>query len=81
MISAKKAYNQELKDIESEYNEKVKDVYSNLKQQVNDLTSAYNNQVEARKQSLLSTFKLFDEYEVKTDKSGSNLLDALGSQV
>ena len=27
MISAKKAYNQELKDIESEYNEKVKDVY------------------------------------------------------
>ena len=81
MLSAKEEYNQELADLETTYAEKVQDVYDELQNKVDSLTDAYNNQVEARKNSLMSAFKLFDQYEIKTDKSGNDLLDALSSQV
>ena len=81
MLSAKEEYNKELADLETTYAEKVQDVYDELQNKVDSLTDAYNNQVEARKNSLMSAFKLFDQYEIKTDKSGNDLLDALHSQV
>ena len=81
MLSAKEEYNQELSELETTYAEKVQDVYDTLQTKVDSLTDAYNNQVEARKNSLMSAFKLFDQYEIKTDKSGNDLLDALHSQV
>lgn len=80
-ISAKKEYNQEIKDIETEYNDKVSEVYDNLKSKVDSLTQAYKDQVNNRKDSLLSTFKLFDEYQISTDKSGQDLVSSLSSQV
>lgn len=78
---AKQKYNEEIKNMESEYKEKVTTVYSDLKNKVTDLTKAYKDQVESRKEALLSSFKLFDKYEISTDKSGKDLTDNLQSQV
>lgn len=81
MISAKQAYNQELKDLETEYADKVQSVYDTLQEKVDSLTTAYNQQVESRKNALIGAFSLFDSYQVETDKTGNDLLDALQSQV
>lgn len=78
---AKQKYNEEIKNMESEYKEKVTTVYSDLKNEVTDLTKAYKDQVASRKEALLSSFKLFDKYEISTDKSGKDLTDNLQSQV
>lgn len=78
---AKQKYNEEIKNMESEYKEKVTTVYSDLKSKVTDLTKAYKDQVASRKEALLSSFKLFDKYEISTDKSGKDLTDNLQSQV
>lgn len=79
--SAKESLNQEIKDIETEYTNKVSEVYDNLKTKVDSLTKAYEDQVNNRKDALLSTFKLFDKYQISTDKSGQDLVSNLSSQV
>lgn len=79
--SAKESLNQEIKDIETEYSDKVSEVYDKLKTKVDSLTKAYQDQVNSRKDALLSTFKLFDEYQISTDKSGQDLVSSLSSQV
>jgi len=79
--SAKESLNQEIKDIETEYTNKVSEVYDNLKTKVDSLTKAYQDQVNNRKDALLSTFKLFDKYQISTDKSGQDLVSNLSSQV
>lgn len=80
-IEAKKSYNEELKTLEDDYNTKTAEIYDNLKTKVDELTKAYNDQVKSRKEALLSTFKLFDEYEVSSDKNGEDLTNSLQSQV
>lgn len=80
-VSAKKSYNEELKALETEYKDKVTSVYDDLKAKVDELTKAYNDQVNSRKEALLSTFKLFDEYEISSDKNGEDLTNNLQSQV
>ena len=80
-VSAKESYNEELKTLENDYNTQVTEVYDNLKTKVDELTKAYNDQVKSRKEALLSTFKLFDEYEVSSDKNGEDLTNNLQSQV
>lgn len=80
-ISAKKSYNEELNSLETEYKDKVTTVYDNLKTKVDELTKAYNDQVESRKNALLSTFSLFKEYEISSDKNGEDLTNSLQSQV
>ena len=66
---------------ETEYKDKVTSVYDDLKAKVNELTEAYNDQVESRKNALLSTFSLFNEYEISSDKNGEDLTNSLQSQV
>lgn len=80
-VSAKKSYNEELKALETEYKDKVTSVYDDLKTKVDELTKAYNDQVESRKNALLSAFSLFDEYEISSDKNGEDLTNSLQSQV
>ncbi len=80
-ISAKKSYNEELTSLETEYKDKVSTVYDNLKTKVDELTKAYNDQVESRKNALLSAFSLFNEYEISSDKNGEDLTNSLQSQV
>lgn len=80
-IEAKKSYNEELKTLEDDYNTKATEIYDNLKTKVDELTKAYNDQVNSRKEALLSTFKLFDEYEISSDKNGEDLTNSLQSQV
>lgn len=80
-IEAKKSYNEELKTLEDDYNTKATEIYDNLKTKVDELTKAYNDQVNSRKEALLSTFKLFDEYEISSDKNGEDLTNNLQSQV
>lgn len=80
-VEAKKSYNEQLTELETNYNEKVSTIYSDLKTKVKELTDAYNEQVNSRKEALLSTFKLFDEYEISSDKNGEDLTNNLQSQV
>lgn len=80
-VSAKKSYNEELNALEDDYNTKATEIYDNLKTKVDELTKAYNDQVNSRKEALLSTFKLFDEYEISSDKNGEDLTNSLQSQV
>lgn len=80
-ISAKKSYNEELNSLETEYKDKVTTIYDNLKTKVDELTKAYNDQVESRKNALLSAFSLFNEYEISSDKNGEDLTNSLQSQV
>ena len=80
-VEAKKSYNEELKTLEDDYNTKATEIYDNLKTKVDELTKAYNDQVNSRKEALLSTFKLFDEYEISSDKNGEDLTNNLQSQV
>ena len=80
-IEAKKSYNEELKTLENDYNTQATEIYDNLKTKVDELTKAYNDQVKSRKEAILSTFKLFDEYEVSSDKNGEDLTNNLQSQV
>lgn len=80
-IEAKKSYNEELKTLEDDYNTQATEIYDNLKTKVDELTKAYNDQVNSRKEALLSTFKLFDEYEISSDKNGEDLTNSLQSQV
>ena len=80
-IAAKKTYNEELNTLEDDYNTKATEIYDNLKTKVDELTKAYNDQVNSRKEALLSTFKLFDEYEISSDKNGEDLTNSLQSQV
>lgn len=82
-LSAKETYDSQLKEAETNYNDSVSAVYDSLKEKVDALTKSYKDQVKARKEALLASFNIFEEYTVDTEnaKSKDDLTGALQSQV
>lgn len=77
---AKENYNSKLEDLNQEYYDNCKEVQDRLKDDIQDLTDAYNDAVAERKDSIYSSFGLFDQFESKS-ASGQTLLYNLKSQV
>lgn len=77
---AKEAYNDRLEELNEEYYENCKEVNEKLVDDIQELTDAYNDAVKDRKDSIYSSFDLFDEFQ-STSASGSTLLYNLKTQV
>lgn len=80
-IEAKKSYNEQVKTLNSQYKADVKAVNDELKQSIKELNQAYKDAVTERTNAILSTFKLFEEYEQKEAVTSDSLTLALTTQV
>ena len=80
-IEAKKSYNEQVKTLNSQYKADVKAVNDELKQNIKELNQAYKDAVTERTNAILSTFKLFEEYEQKEAVTSDSLTLALTTQV
>ena len=87
-VEAQKAYqkalitvNDEITSTNKEYSDKMKAINNDLKQSEQDLTEKYNSTLNSRVSSLRSFSGLFDEFTYSMEKSGSDLLINLNSQV
>ena len=77
---AKEAYNEKLESLNDDYYDNCKELNEKLEDDIAELTDAYTSAVADRKDSIYSSFDLFDEFS-STSKSGKTLLYNLKSQV
>lgn len=77
---AKENYNNKLEELNEEYYENCKEVNEKLEDDINSLMETYKESVASRKESILSSFNLFDEFS-STSSSGATLLYNLKTQV
>ncbi|ABI36833.1 putative tail tape measure protein [Geobacillus virus E2] len=73
-------YNQ-LKAVNEEYTQKIEEANKRLAESERQLTEEYQRAVDERAKSLYSFAGLFDEFTVKTDVTGAQLLQNLRDQV
>lgn len=73
-------YNQ-LKAVNEEYTQKIEEANKRLAESEKQLTEEYQRAVDERAKSLYSFAGLFDEFTVKTDVTGAQLLQNLRDQV
>lgn len=79
-LEAKESYNEQLEQLNQDYYDNCKETKDKLKDDIQDLTDAYKSSVSERKDSIYSSFNLFDQFE-STSKSGRTLLYNLKTQV
>ena len=79
-FEAKEKYNNKLEELNEEYYENCKEVNEKLEDDINSLMDTYKEAVASRKESIVSSFNLFDEFS-STSSSGSTLLYNLKTQV
>ncbi|MET3658170.1 phage tail tape measure protein [Sporosarcina psychrophila] len=76
-----KAINDEVLKVNDEYMGKMTVINEKLKKEENDLTNMYLKSVDDRAKSLVTFAGTFDEFEVKLEKTGEDLMWNLKSQV
>lgn len=79
--AALKAVNDEITRINDEYAGKMMTINDRLRKEEEELTQAYTKSLGDRMSALMSFAGLFDEFDVKVEQSGSQLLANLNAQV
>lgn len=77
----KKSLNSQLTKAQKEYAKSEKQINADLKKEIKNLTNEYKNAVKERKDSLLSSFSLFESYDAGDTVSKSDLLVGMQTQV
>ena len=80
VIELRENYYKHLEEMNQDYVEKSAEVNEKLKSQVEELNQTYQDAVSSRKESIYSSFGLFDQFE-STSQSGQALLYNLKTQV
>lgn len=80
-LEAKKSLNSQLKQVQKDYANKEKEINNNLKKSIRDLNAEYKKAVAERKKDLLSSFSLFEKYDVGDTVSKNDLIAGLQTQV
>lgn len=76
-----KAVNDEVVRINDEYANKMSTINDKLRNDEKALTDAYKSSLESRTSALVSFVGIFDEFDAKVEKSGTDLLSNLQAQV
>lgn len=80
-LADKKSLNSQLTKAQKEYAKSEKQINADLKKEIKNLTNEYKNAVKERKDSLLSSFSLFESYDAGDTVSKSDLLVGMQTQV
>lgn len=80
-LADKKSLNSQLTKAQKEYAKSEKQINADLKKEIKNLTNEYKNAVKERKNSLLSSFSLFESYDAGDAVSKSDLLVGMQTQV
>lgn len=80
-LEDKKSLNSQLIKAQKEYAKSEKQINADLKKEIKNLTNEYKNAVKERKDSLLSSFSLFESYDAGDTVSKSDLLVGMQTQV
>lgn len=73
--------NKEITDTNKKYTDRMSKINEDFKKQEEDLTKKYQSSLEDRTKALYSFAGTFDEFDIKTEKSGQDLLKNLSGQV
>ena len=80
-LADKKSLNSQMLKAQKEYAKQEKEINKNLKAQIKSLNDEYKNAVKERKNSILSSFSLFESYNAGESVSKSDLLVGMQTQV
>lgn len=80
-LTAKKSLHKQLLQAKKEYAKSEKQINADLKKEVKSLNKEYTDAVKERKNSLLSSFSLFESYNAGDTVSKSDLLVGMQTQV
>lgn len=80
-LADKKSLNSQLTKAQKEYAKSEKQINADLKKEIKSLNDEYKNAVKERKDSLLSSFSLFESYDAGDTVSKSDLLVGMQTQV
>lgn len=80
-LADKKNLNSQLTKAQKEYAKSEKQINADLKKEIKSLNNEYKNAVKERKDSLLSSFSLFESYDAGDTVSKSDLLVGMQTQV
>jgi len=80
-LADKKSLNSQFTKAQKEYAKSEKQINADLKKEIKNLTNEYKNAVKERKDSLLSSFSLFESYDAGDTVSKSDLLVGMQTQV
>lgn len=80
-LADKKSLNSQLTKAQKEYAKSEKQINADLKKEIKSLNNEYKNAVKERKDSLLSSFSLFESYDAGDTVSKSDLLVGMQTQV
>lgn len=80
-LADKKSLNSQMLKAQKEYAKQEKEINKDLKAQIKSLNDEYKNAVKERKNSILSSFSLFESYDAGESVSKSDLLVGMQTQV
>ena len=80
-LADKKSWNSQMLKAQKEYAKQEKEINKDLKAQIKSLNDEYKNAVKERKNSILSSFSLFESYNAGESVSKSDLLVGMQTQV
>ncbi|GEM_PF-662348 len=87
-VESQKAYakaldevNKEITTVNSKYASAMQKINDDFQKSEEDLTKKYQDSLQSRTDALKNFAGMFDEFDIKTDKSGAVLLDNLTNQV
>jgi TP901 family phage tail tape measure protein len=80
-LADKKSLNSQMLKAQKEYAKQEKEINKDLKAQIKSLNDEYKNAVKERKNSILSSFSLFESYNAGESVSKSDLLVGMQMQV
>nr|DAJ48887.1 MAG TPA: minor tail protein [Caudoviricetes sp.] len=80
-LADKKSLNSQMLKAQKEYAKQEKEINKDLKAQIKSLNDEYKNAVKERKNSILSSFSLFENYNAGESVSKSDLLVGMQTQV
>lgn len=80
-VEAKKSLNKQLLKAEEDYKKKEKQINDDLKKDIKSLNDEYKKSVQERKNSILSSFQLFEKFDAGDAVSSDDLMQGMQSQV
>ena len=80
-LADKKTLNKQLLKAQQDYAKSEKQINADLKKEIKSLNAEYQNAVKERKESLLSSFSLFESYDAGDTVSKTDLLVGMQTQV
>lgn len=80
-LADKKSLNSQMLKAQKEYAKQEKEINKDLKAKIKSLNDEYKNAVKERKNSILSSFSLFESYNAGESVSKSDLLVGMQTQV